>query len=194
MTQSVEGLPLSQLLQERPSRLKGLRRGYRVEDVDVFFDHIAQAVPAGRVASGQVRAVGFGSQFGGYDVADTDALLAEIEDGLARRERQRSLAQSDQRPFTERQAALGAAVSGRLKEPRGERFPRARGLRRGYRPGDVDALCELLADHFRGTTKLSADEVRTALFRPRRGRRGYREAPVDAFLDRVVELMVTFER
>lgn len=123
MTQSVEGLPLSQLLQERPSRLKGLRRGYRVEDVDVFFDHIAQAVPAGRVASGQVRAVGFGSQFGGYDVADTDALLAEIEDGLARRERQRSLAQSDQRPFTERQAALGAAVSGRLKEPRGERFP-----------------------------------------------------------------------
>nr|WP_240897036.1 DivIVA domain-containing protein [Kineococcus vitellinus] len=41
---------------------------------------------------------------------------------------------------------------------------------------------------------MSADEVRGALFRPRRGRRGYREAPVDAFLDRVVELIVTFGR
>jgi DivIVA domain-containing protein len=194
MTQDVEGAPLSQLLRERPARQTGLRRGYRVADVDVFFEHIATAAPAGRVASGQVRAVGFGTQFRGYDVADTDALLAEIEDGLALRERRSSLAQADQRPFTERRAALGAAVSGRLGEPRGERFPRARGLRRGYRPGDVDALCELLADHFRGSTRLSADDVRTALFRPRRGRRGYREAPVDAFLDRVVELMVTFER
>jgi DivIVA domain-containing protein len=194
VSQDVDGLPLSRLLLERPARLTGLRRGYRVSDVDVFFDHIAKAVPAGRVASGQVRAVGFGAQFGGYDVADTDALLAEIEDGLARRERARSLAQTDQRPFAERRAALGAAVSGRLQEPRGERFPRGHGLRRGYRPSDVDALCELLADHFRGTSRLSAHDVRTALFRPRRGRRGYREEPVDAFLDRVVELLVTFER
>jgi DivIVA domain-containing protein len=35
--------------------------------------------------------------------------------------------------------------------------------------------------------------VRNALFRPARGRRGYREAPVDAFFDRVVELMVAFD-
>ena len=186
-------LPLSQLLQERPARVGGLRRGYRVEDVDAFFRHVAAAVPVGRVASGQVRAVGFGAQFRGYDVADTDALLAEIEDGLARRERARSLAQTDQRPFSERRAALGAAVAGRLEEPAGERFPRAHGLRRGYRPADVDALCDLLAEHFRGTAKLTAAEVRSALFRPRRGRRGYREAPVDAFLDRVVELMTSHE-
>ena len=189
-----QDVPLTRLLLERPLRLKGWRRGYRVEDVDVFFEHIAKAVPAGRVASGQVRSVGFGAQFGGYDVSDTDALLAEIEDGLARRERARSLAQSDQRQFTERRSALGAAVSGRLKEPRGERFPRGHGLRRGYRPADVDAMCDLLGEHFRGTRRLSADDVRSALFRPRRGRRGYREVPVDAFLDRVVELMVTFER
>ena len=187
-------LPLTQLLQERPARVGGLRRGYRVEDVDAFFAHVATAAPAGKVASGQVRAVGFGAQFRGYDVTRTDALLAEIEDGLARRERARSLAQTDQRQFTERPAALGAAVAGRLEASAGERFPRARGLRRGYRPADVDALCDLLVEHFRGTSRLTAHDVRSALFRPRRGRRAYREAPVDAFLDRVVELMVTFER
>ncbi|WP_432565631.1 DivIVA domain-containing protein [Kineococcus sp. SYSU DK003] len=194
MSTGVEGSSLTQLLTERPVRTGRLRRGYRVLDVDLFFDHLGSAAPAGRVASAQVRAVGFGSQFGGYDVADTDDLLTDIEDALARRERSHALAAGDQRQFSDRRASLAAAVSGRLGHPRGERFPRARGLSRGYRPGDVDDLCDLLVRHYRGEVRLSADDVRGALFRPRRGRRGYREAPVDAFLDRVVELMVTFER
>ncbi|GAA0325084.1 DivIVA domain-containing protein [Kineococcus aurantiacus] len=194
MTTDLEGAPLSQLLLERPRRAGGLRRGYRVADVDLFLDHLSRAVPTGKVSSAQVRTVGFGSQLRGYDVEETDDLLADLEDALARRERAHALARSDQRQFTERRAALAAAVSGRLGEAPGDRFPRARGLRRGYRPRDVDDLCDLLADHFQGTARLSADDVRGALFRPRRGGRGYREAPVDAFLDRVVELMVTFER
>jgi len=185
-----DGPSLALLLNERPVRARGLRRGYKVTDVDLFLDHLARAIPAGRVASAQVRAVGFGSQIGGYDVTDTDDLLAEVEDALAQRER----AGADQRQFDERKAALVAAVGARLKEPARERFPRATGLKRGYHPGDVDALCTALAAHFRGTHRLTADEVRGALFRPRRGGRGYREAPVDAFLDRVVELMVTFGR
>nr|WP_276610818.1 DivIVA domain-containing protein [Kineococcus siccus] len=47
--------------------------------------------------------------------------------------------------------------------------------------------------HLTGGRRLSAADVRQALFRPARGARGYREAPVDAFFDRVVELMVTFD-
>jgi len=37
---------------------------------------------------------------------------------------------------------------------------------------------------------LAPDSVRLAVFKSRRGGRGYREASVDAFLDRVVELLV----
>jgi DivIVA domain-containing protein len=37
---------------------------------------------------------------------------------------------------------------------------------------------------------LPPDAVRLAVFKSRRGSRGYREASVDAFLDRVVELLV----
>ena len=40
---------------------------------------------------------------------------------------------------------------------------------------------------------MSADEVRRAVFRTRRGSRGYREAEVDAFLDRAVEIMVSVD-
>ena len=194
MTQEVgERGSVEEALQQRPHRTGRLRRGYRAADVDAFFEHAERAVPARRLTAAQVRAVGFGAQFGGYDVEATDAVLARLEDRLARAERVRALAGGAQRQWAERHAALSAAVLGRLDEPDGERFPRARGLRRGYRPGDVDALCALLAEHFAGGARLEAADVRAALFRPRRGRRGYREAPVDAFLDRVVELMTSHE-
>ncbi|WP_432494297.1 DivIVA domain-containing protein [Kineococcus gypseus] len=189
MTQELEQHDAAALL-ARPPRTGRLRRGYRTSDVDAFLEHAERAVPVHRLTSAQVRAVGFGTRFGGYDVDATDAALGALEDHLARAERVRALAGGAQRQWAERHAALSAAVHGRLDEPDGERFPRARGLRRGYRPADVDALCALLAEHFAGRAAVGGEDVRAALFRPRRGRRGYREAPVDAFLDRVVELLV----
>jgi len=186
--------PLNAALAQRPHRTSRLRRGYRIGEVDAFLLHAAGAGPRGALTSVQVRSVGFGSQFGGYDTGATDSVLARIEDMLADRERARARTAADERTFAERAAALSAAVQGRLREPGGERFPRERGLRRGYRPSDVDALCLLLAGHLSGRGRLVAADVRGALFRPRRGRRAYREAPVDAYFDRVVELMVTFDR
>jgi len=184
---------LEQALRQRPHRAPRLRRGYRPEEVDAFLAHAARAAGAGALTAAQVRSVGFGSAFGGYDVDASDAVLARLEDLLAARERSRALASADQRQWAERAAALSAAVHGRLGEPEGERFPRGHGLRRGYRPADVDELCDLLHRHLTGGQRLHAADVRHALFRPARGRRGYREAPVDAFFDRVVELMVAFD-
>ncbi|WP_167588255.1 DivIVA domain-containing protein [Kineococcus rubinsiae] len=194
MTSEVgQASPLEQALTQRPHRTGRLRRGYRPADVDAFLAHAARSAGSGALTAAQVRAVGFGSAWAGYDVTATDAVLARLEDVLARRERTRALAAADQRQWAERAAALSASVHGRLGEPEGERFPRGHGLRRGYRPADVDELCDLLHRHLTGGQRLSAADVRHALFRPARGRRGYREAPVDAFFDRVVELMVAFD-
>ncbi|WP_369052874.1 DivIVA domain-containing protein [Kineococcus terrestris] len=194
MSATTRAEALADLLAGRPPRVPRLRRGYRLQDVDAFWDHAARTAAPGRLTSAQVRAVGFGAQFGGYDTAATDDALARLEDVLALRERDRALAGGHERRWAERAAGLSAAVRGRLGEPAGERFPRASGLRRGYRPADVDALCDLVAEHLDGGTRLAAEDVRAALFRPARGRRGYREAPVDAWFDRVVELLVAFER
>jgi len=185
--------PLEQALRQRPHRTGRLRRGYRHDEVDAFLAHAARALAGPSLTSAQVRSVGFSSAFGGYDVGATDAVLARVEDLLAGRERAQALAAPDRRRWAERAAGLSAAVHGRLGEPAGERFPRGHGLRRGYRPADVDELCDLLHRHLTGGQRLRAADVRQALFRPARGRRGYREAPVDAFLDRVVELMVAFD-
>jgi DivIVA domain-containing protein len=40
---------------------------------------------------------------------------------------------------------------------------------------------------------MSADDVRHAVFRGRRGNTGYREPEVDAFLDRAVSVMVAVD-
>jgi len=65
-------------------------------------------------------------------------------------------------------------------------------LRRGCGAGVrlVDDLCRRIEDAFASGRPLAPDAVRLAVFKSRRGGRGYREASVDAFLDRVVELLV----
>ncbi|MFB9378110.1 DivIVA domain-containing protein [Kineococcus gynurae] len=185
---------LQHALARRPARTGRWRTGYCVEDVDAFLEHAGRSAPAGTLTSAQVRAVGFASRRGGYDIEETDDVLAAIEDQLVRRERTRALGAGQSARWAERAAALSAAIYGRLGEPAGDRFPRERRLRRGYRPADVDDLCDLLADHLDGREHLTPEDLRRVLFRPSRGRFGYREGPVDAFVDRVVELLVAFER
>ena len=49
---------------------------------------------------------------------------------------------------------------------------------------------QIVEESFASGRPLAPDAVRLAVFKSRRGSRGYREASVDAFLDRVVELLV----
>ncbi|WP_345711994.1 DivIVA domain-containing protein, partial [Kineococcus glutinatus] len=129
----------------------------------------------------------------GYDTAATDAVLEEVEDALAAMEAERLRAPEHRQRRSERLGALSATVRGRLAAPGGQRFPRGRRLERTYHPGDVDALCRIVFEHLAGRRSLRPADVRAALFRPRRGRRGYREVPVDAYFDRVVELLAALE-
>ena len=186
---------LEHAVRARPPRCSRLRRGYAPEEVDAFLDRARRActstVPQIRAA--QVRTVGFRLVLGGYDVTATDAVLAAIEDALAAGEHGRALTSARGRRWLETAEAMRTAIAARLRTPAGERFPRGRWFERGYHPGDVDALCSVLADHLSGRTEVRAPEVRGALFRPRYGWRGYREVPVDVFLDRVVELLTGLE-
>jgi len=63
-------------------------------------------------------------------------------------------------------------------------------VRGGYDVEAVDAALDRIEDAFVSGRALAPDSVRLAVFKSRRGGRGYREASVDAFLDRVVELLV----
>ena len=82
------------------------------------------------------------------------------------------------------------SLRAQLARPDGERFPRGSGMELTYDTKQVDDLCRRIEDAFVSGRALAPDSVRLAVFKSRRGGRGYREASVDAFLDRVVELLV----
>jgi DivIVA domain-containing protein len=176
------------------ARAGRLSQGYDVDQVDAFFSRARMAYeqPDGRapVTSKDVRTAGFDLVRGGYEVTQVDSALDRLEDAFAVREHE---------ALTDRLGAQGAldevtrrarGLHGRLARPDGDRFDRGNGLAPSYSTADVDSLCARLLHYFDNGEEMSVDDVRRAVFRTRRGSRGYAEAQVDAFLDRVVEVMV----
>lgn len=167
------------------TRASRLARGYRIEQVDSF---LARA-EAGEVTAMQVRTVGFDVVRGGYVCAQIDERLDELEDELAFTERRSSRTQLGEQGFVGQLTTQAQALRTRLARQHGDRFARASGLTAGYDLTDVDALLDRIGDYLDGHSPLTADAVRSAVFRSRRGSRAYAEQPVDAFLDRVVSVI-----
>lgn len=165
-------------------RVGRLRKGYDRTQVEDFLDRAKQVWdsggPPGGITSWHVRTVGFDMRRNGYQVPAVDIALDRIEDAFVSREERLG-------PAGWREAE--DAVLARLEREDGTRFPRGRFLGIGYRVREVDALTHRVREHLAEGMPLTVDEVRTSVFRVGRGRRGYREAPVDAYLDRVVDVM-----
>ena len=132
---------------------------------------------------------------GGYSAAVVDAALDRLEDAFARRERDELIAARGEEAWLREIGRLSGILRGRLEQrPDGERFRRpSKGKARSYNTVDVDRLCRDLLGYLEEDKPLSVDNVRRAVFRPAVGKDGYEENQVDAFLDRVVELMAAID-
>lgn len=172
---------MSEDLFERTGRL---RKGYHRAQVEDFLQRAKRVWddggPPGPVTSWHVRTVGFDMRRGGYLVDEVDKALDRIEDAFVSREERSG-------PASWREAE--DAVLARLERDDGQRFPRAGGLRAGYRVAEVDDMCRRVREHLVLGRPLTVQQVRTSVFRVGRGSRGYRETAVDAYLDRVVDVM-----
>lgn len=194
----------------RFSRVPRTAKGYVASEVDEFFARAKVAYERernqGRTGGGrgasderplrswEVRTAAFRLARGGYAVQEVDAALDRLEDAVAARERARLLDDEGEDALMQELARRARTLQGRLDRPAGARFAAPTGrFERGYDPADVDDLCERLNHYFNDGAEMSADEVRRAVFRPKRGRSAYREPEVDAFLDRAVAIMVTVD-
>jgi DivIVA domain-containing protein len=173
--------------------------GYNAKQVDQFLQRARVSLEspetaAHRIDSADVRAVSFDPVKGGYSAAVVDAALDRLEDAFARRERDELIAAHGEEAWLREIGNLSGILRGRLHRPDGERFRRpARRKARSYNTADVDRLCRELVAYLEQDKPLSVDNVRRAIFRPAVGADGYEEAQVDAFLDRVVELMAAID-
>lgn len=176
-------------------RVTGSTRGYDIDQVEEFLKRARAAyssdsttVSEATVSAETIRHTAFGMVKKGYEPAHVDAALERLEDAFAMRERDRVLrATGDETWFAEARSTAEAIVA-RLERPKGRRFDRVTILSAGYHPKDVDSLVERLQGYFSEGRALSIEEVRTSVFRPKRG--GYREGQVDLVLDSVIDVML----
>lgn len=180
-------------------RVERSKYGYNAKQVDQFFQRarVSFESPAHaevKTGSSDVRSVSFDPVKGGYDAAVVDAALDRLEDAFARRERDELIEAEGEEGWLRQIGKLSGVLRARLHRPAGQRFRRPEKKRvRSYDVADVDALCEQLIGYLEHDQPLSVDSVRRAAFRAAKGPAGYDEAQVDAFLDRVVELMAAID-
>ncbi|MEB7447697.1 DivIVA domain-containing protein [Arthrobacter koreensis] len=173
--------------------------GYNVRQVDDFLtrarNYYNSETPGAKViTSRHVRSMAFDPAKGGYEAQAVDAALDRLEDVFAQRERDRLIQEKGEEAWLLQIGRTSAVLRARLHRKPGERFRRPTKKRaHSYNVRDVDALCNELLGYFEHDRPLSVDVVRRAVFREAKGDAGYEETQVDAFLDRVVELMAAID-
>ncbi|MFD5826937.1 DivIVA domain-containing protein [Lentzea sp. NPDC060358] len=150
-------------------------RGYHEGQIDAFLDRI-EATLRGRdnLTAGQVQDAVFGESAPGtfgYDQEDVDTFLDLV------------VLMFETAP-PPRKAVPPAPVTTQL--PRQQQGPQQRRPQPPQRPQQQAPVQRPAAPASVDSPKLTAADIRTIAFhRPPRGRRGYQESQVDAFLDRI---------
>jgi len=178
-----------------PTAAKG-QLGYDVDEVDAFLAEARRAYTSGAEAGDddasvdatRIRRTAFTMRKGGYSTKHVDAALERLEDAFASRERERALAGGGEADWYSGARGTAEQLVARFERPQGHRFDRVGLLTQGYHPADVDRLVRRLQAYFTAGQPLSIDDVRSSVFRAKRG--GYREAQVDHVLDAVVDVML----
>jgi DivIVA domain-containing protein len=170
-------------------RVGRLHKGYHCRQVDAFLNHVE--VSLGGVfpppTASEVRQAGFELVHHGYDVAEVDAHLDQLEEKVVVAQGVPSGRRGKADPGSDA-AYLREQLSGAYMK----RFPRAGMLHRGYQVDDVDDFVDRVVGALDGEGSLALEEVRQVPFRPKRG--GYREDAVDEAMDRVIEHLLLVRR
>lgn len=172
----------------------GWGSGYDRREVEEFFTRARSAYEGGteEMDAEDVRTVAFELSRGGYDPTAVDAALDRLEGAFVQRRRADFIAAHGQDAWMEHVAQRATTLYPRLVRPAGERFaPPKRG--RGYHTEDVDKMLDSLVDYFDAGGALTAAQLRHATFSTARKSRAYAEGPVDAFLDRAVDVLLAVE-
>lgn len=173
--------------------------GYNVKQVDVFLERarayfLNAESNSKAITSLDVRTASFDPARGGYSAQAVDAAMDRIEDEFVLREKELLIAAEGEKAWMMKIGKTASVLRARLHRPDGERFRRpTRKSVQSYNVKDVDVLCRELLVYIEDNGELSVDVVRRAVFAPEKGGNGYDESQVDAFLDRVVELMAAID-
>ncbi len=169
------------------------KHGYNVDQVEDFLEEARAAYTADRgslsvVNAESIRQMAFSMQKGGYSTSHVDAALERLEDAFATRERDRAFAETGDAAWYAQARSSAQAILDRLARDPGKRFSRVGPFTSGYHQRDVDAFATRLVNYFQHGKPMSVEQVRTVVFRSKKG--GYNETQVDLLLDSVIHVML----
>jgi DivIVA domain-containing protein len=172
------------------SRSGKRKRGYNISQVDEFLSLAREQysnTSKSLVSSLDVRNTRFELERNGYSISVVDAALEKLEDVFAANEYSKELLKSGYFEYTEDLTALRELIIDRSSRAKRRKFVRRVWPNRGYDARQVDKFCSQMGSSLEAKTKLTVKDVRTATFKSKRG--GYAEYQVDAFLEKVVEVL-----
>lgn len=166
------------------------KSGYDKAQVDKFVDLARQQYGDSNleiVTSNIIRNTEFDLVDAGYLISAVDTAMDRLEDAFAAREIQRQRLFRGEFAVSDRLERIVEIVKGRLSRPKRKKFSHVVWLLRGYDRKQVDALCTQIENHLSDGISLQLNVVRRSIFKAKRG--GYVESEVDAFIDRVIEIL-----
>ena len=168
--------------------------GYHMREVEQYFERARDAYekpgPANDLAAFDVRRASFDLKRGGYAPSAVDSALDRLEVAFSSRVRERYVRERGQEAWMQDLAGRAQTLYPRLRRPAEERFAAPKGMRGGYDRAQVDALLDRLTAFFDSGEPITADEVREATFKRKRSGAAYEESVVDAYLARVVDILL----
>lgn len=171
-----------------------LKLGYNREDVEEFFGFAREAYETAnadtQLDSFDVRRASFDLSHGGYDPAAVDAALDRLEVAFALRGREAYVKSHGQDAWMRDLADRAQSLYPRLRRPAGERFAHPGAFGHGYAASDVDQVLDRLINFFDKGEPVTADEIRSLTFGRQSGSKAYEERVVDAYLARVVDILL----
>lgn len=134
-----------------------------------------------------IRLVRFKLVKDGYSISAVDAAMEKLEDVFAARELERSIRAVGIVEFKALFDSGRDLLQNRVAGKRRKKFKHRGFPYRGYNRRQVDKFCSLVATHLSNDTELTVKQVRLVSFKTQRG--GYAEYQVDAFIEKVVEVL-----
>lgn len=172
------------------NRAGAKKLGYNPDQVSQFleFAKTQYANPDGdHISAASIRITRFRLVKNGYSISAVDAAMEKLEDVFAARELERALQRIGLTDFKAQLFEGQELLANRVARNPRKRFRRRAFLYRGYSIRQVDNFCSQVETHIDQTRLLTVKDVRLIAFKTQRG--GYAEYQVDAFIEKLVEVL-----
>ena len=182
--------------------------GYNIAQVDEFLDrtHSMYESSTPVLTQEDIQLASFDLEKNGYVISQVDAVLIRLEKAVVDQRTQFALSTTGQSAWQKDLLALARTLQERAEAEPKQRFDRGTHRQPSYDMKQVDQIVsqawtriaeqigiDTSAQSAEGAQEITAQRVSNVIFTQRKGRHGYGEASVDAYLNRCVQVLTRIE-